>query len=60
MKKAEKMLALYDLPATDIMRYWCWYLLERIAFWRRGNEEEFAGKFVELFRITLDKMKKDR
>jgi len=48
---AGNFLASMQLPASEVRRYWCWYLAERIDFWRRHKQPEFAEKFVELLKL---------
>ncbi|MCI5779186.1 MAG: hypothetical protein MR051_05155 [Lentisphaeria bacterium] len=42
------------LPAGEVRRYWCWYLAERIVFWRRHKQPEFAENFVKMLQWSLD------
>lgn len=55
-KTAGDMLSKYHLPESEFMRYWCWYLLERIAFWRQHGEAEFAEHFAVMFKLTIQKI----
>ena len=42
------------IPSKEVQRYWCWYLAERIAFWRRHKQPGFAENFVKMLRWSLD------
>ena len=46
---AESLLTDFGIPSSEICRYWCWYLLERVVFWRRNKQPEFAEYFVAIY-----------
>ena len=46
---AEEYLKNLNIPDKEFMRYWRWYLLERVAFWRAQGKFESANKFLTLY-----------
>ena len=51
-KMAEDFLVRMGLSSSETLRYWCWYLAERVNFWRRHKQPNFADNFVELFKLS--------
>ena len=49
---AEMLLKELDCPVGEFARYWHWYLLERISFWRNQEQPEMAKRFQQLFEIS--------
>lgn len=51
-RQAGSLLSLQKIPQCELMRYWRWYLLERVVFWRTHNREDFADKFLKLYDLS--------
>ena len=48
---AEKLLKMQNISG-DVRRYWRWYLLERVVFWREQGQLDLSEKFKHLFAVT--------
>ena len=46
---AETLLRRLGIPAEEVKRYWHWYLLERVSFWRAQGQGEHASRFGSLY-----------
>lgn len=49
---AEELLRRLERPTTEVKRYWDWYLLERVAFWRAQGQPEHAARFGKLYEYS--------
>lgn len=50
---AEKLLEKQNISG-DVLRYWRWYLLERIVFWREQGQQDLSEKFKHLFTASQE------
>lgn len=46
---AETLLNELGIAEKEFSRYWRWYLLERISFWRNQEQTEISNRFQNLF-----------
>lgn len=49
---AETLLRRSNIPAAEVGRYWHWYLLERVSFWRAQGQFEHAARFKTLYEYS--------
>ncbi len=49
---AEELLNKFEISCEEFLRYWRWYLLERINFWNNLGQVEFGHSFFKLFEVS--------
>lgn len=49
---AEELLNKFEISCEEFLRYWRWYLLERINFWNNLGQVEFGYSFFKLFEVS--------